>query len=58
MWMGGKAAKHCPGAKEAEGLPPEDLATLLSKDQVRYVRVLESASDPAGDRRGRLLLDS
>ncbi|KAE9003295.1 hypothetical protein PR001_g18012 [Phytophthora rubi] len=46
MWMGGKAAKHCPGAKKAEGLPPEDLATLLSKDQVRYVRVLESASDP------------
>ncbi|KAE8999427.1 hypothetical protein PR002_g18455 [Phytophthora rubi] len=46
MWMGGKAAKHCPGTKKAEGLPPEDLATLLSKDQVRYVRVLESASDP------------
>ncbi|KAE9048415.1 hypothetical protein PR003_g6621 [Phytophthora rubi] len=46
MWMGGKAAKHSPGAKEAEGPPPEDLATLLSKDRARYDRVLERALDP------------
>ncbi|KAE8998922.1 hypothetical protein PR003_g6927 [Phytophthora rubi] len=46
MWMDGKAAKHSPGAKEAGGSPPEDLATLLSKDRVRYERVLEWALDP------------
>ncbi|KAE9009300.1 hypothetical protein PR002_g15650 [Phytophthora rubi] len=44
--MGGEAAKHSPGAKEAEGPPPEDVATLLSKDRVRYDRVLERALDP------------
>ncbi|KAE9350928.1 hypothetical protein PR003_g5135 [Phytophthora rubi] len=46
IWMGGEAAKHSPGAKEAEGSPPEDVATLLSKDRVRYDRVLERALDP------------
>ncbi|KAE9208976.1 hypothetical protein PF005_g8943 [Phytophthora fragariae] len=44
--MGGEAAKHSPGAKEAEGSTPEDVATLLSKDRDCYDRVLERALDP------------
>ncbi|KAE9030900.1 hypothetical protein PR003_g11696 [Phytophthora rubi] len=36
MWMGGKAAKHSPGTKDAAGPVPEDLAVLFAMDRSRY----------------------
>ncbi|KAE9039662.1 hypothetical protein PR001_g7409 [Phytophthora rubi] len=46
MWMGGKAAKHSPGAKDAARPIPEDLAVLFAKDHPRYDQVIARALDP------------
>ncbi|KAE9009987.1 hypothetical protein PR003_g15640 [Phytophthora rubi] len=46
MWMGGKATKHSPGAKDAAGPIPEDLAVLFAKDRPRYDQVIARALDP------------
>ncbi|KAE8987846.1 hypothetical protein PR003_g18877 [Phytophthora rubi] len=44
MWMGGKAVKHSPGAKDAPGPIPEDLAVLFAKDRPRYNQVIEPST--------------
>ncbi|KAE9238106.1 hypothetical protein PF004_g8409 [Phytophthora fragariae] len=44
--MGGKAAKHSPGTKDAAGPVPEDLAVLFAKDRSRYDQVIARALDP------------
>ncbi|KAE8891359.1 hypothetical protein PF003_g24737 [Phytophthora fragariae] len=46
MWMGGKAVKHSPGAKDAARPIPEDLAVLFAKDRPRYDQMIARALDP------------